>query len=216
MTVVSPTIQAMKDHGYATLTDTQLLSALSDANIEFGTADSWPHLLLQNTQTVDGTVTPTDVLVANAIQATGQIVKVIDTTNGITLAPMRLDDIGDDPTLLTQSSVYALGYYVDAGRVYRLGNKITSRIDYKVWSYVVPGAFGTTGDSWNIPAQATPAVLALALSKCAAMEDDIAMANYWEQLYLRRLARIRDSLLTTNFDRPDRIVDIMYDDIQFY
>lgn len=215
MTTIAAAIQSMKDHGYGDLSDAQLIACLSDANIEFCAMESWPFLEKQATVTVNGSSSPTDLLSMPAdLQS---VLTVTDTTNLLQLRACRVDDVlKDDAWRYGVAASFAQAYY-RVGSAWHLDYPISTSIPYFITYVSVPTAFAATSDSWGAtPAAAQPAVVAMALSKAALMTDDPQMSTYWEQLAIRRIERIREFLWVAQYDQPDRIVNIMDDDIQLF
>lgn len=200
--LVSEMLAEMRDHGFDDLTDTRLLGFINDTYYDVVSREPWPFLEKVAVPTVsnaDGSLTaPTDIK---------QILKLVDTTQGTRLEPMRADEffqLNANQLALTGNPL--LYYFVGAQTyVFPIPTAATLKLQY----IATPAALTTTPDSTPILPTRHHRVLVLgALVKCYMLEDDAENAAVFTNMYEQRLQQMRNDLWMRQYDRPDRIEDV--------
>lgn len=203
--LASEMVTEVRDHGFDDLTESRILSFLNDAYFDICSREPWPFLEKTATLTINsaGLVTaPTDRL---------SVLNVYDSTNGGTLKPQRLDDISDlYGTNLAAAEAQARHYYFigTAMYVYPVPSA-TIKMNY----IHQPAAITTSPDTSPIlPLHAHRLLVTGALAKAAVMEDDPDLAAVYTNMFETRLSQARSALWMRQYDRPDNIQDVFWED----
>lgn len=203
--LVSEMVTEVRDHGFDDLTESRILSFLNDAYLDICSREPWPFLEKTATLTVNsaGLVTnPTD------IQA---VLNIYDSTDGGKLEPQRLDDISDlYGKNLTEAASQGRHYYFIGSSIYIYPvPSNTLKINY----IRTPALLTASPDTTPIlPTHIHRLLVTGALAKAAVMEDDPDLAAVYTNMFETRLMQARSALWMRQYDRPETIHDIFWED----
>lgn len=203
--LASEMVTEVRDHGFDDLTESRILSFLNDAYFDICSREPWPFLETTATLTINasGLVTsPTNVT---------SVLNVYDSTDGFSLQPQRLDDISDlYGQDLTEAAAQARHYYFigTSMYVYPVPSN-TIKMNY----IMEPEALTTSPDTSPIlPTHAHRLLVTGALAKAAVMEDDPDLAAVYVNMFETRLSQARSAMWMRQYDRPDSIQDVFWED----
>lgn len=199
--LVSEMLAEMRDHGFDDLTDARLLGFINDTYYDVISREPWPFLEKEAVPTVDTSgalTTPTDIK---------QILKLVDTTMGTRLEPMRNDEFLqlNASNLTTTGNPYAYYFIAEQPYVFPIPTTPTLKLFY----IATPAALTSTPDSSPIlPARHHRLIVLGSLVKCYMLEDDAENAAVFTNMYEQRMTQMRNDLWMQQFDRPDRIENV--------
>jgi hypothetical protein len=203
--LASEMVTEVRDHGFDDLTESRILSFLNDAYFDICAREPWPFLEATATLTINasGLVTsPTNVT---------SVLNVYDSSQGGSLQPQRLDDISDlYGQDLTLTGAQARHYYFIGGSMY-IYPVPSNTIKMNYISF--PEALTTSPDTEPVlPTHAHRLLVTGALAKASVMEDDPDLAAVYTNMFETRLSQARSAMWMRQYDRPDNIQDVFWED----
>lgn len=201
----SDVISVLKDHGFDDYTDPQFLVILNEVQNDVCTLEPWPLLELPFTF---NTVAGSNVLtLPTNFSAFLQLVNI---TTGYALVPERWDVIEKGyANYLTQQS--APQYYYFKGESAFMYPVPDSVYALQGGIQITPVQLVLTSDVFTWPTRHLWVIVFGALVKLFQMESDEQRAQFYQAAYDSRLTRAREDLWKRQYDRHDRIYDVMDD-----
>lgn len=199
--LASEMIQEVKDHGFDGIADASILEFINDAYFIFCAKEPWPFLEKSSALTTDGAgkvTTPTDIR---------SILILVDTTNGNTLFPKRLDTLTQLFSKELAKTGNAIWYYFIGDSLYLF--PIPTGVAYTARYLLRPTALATT-DAPIFDSNFHRLLVMGANKRCAVITDDIELADYWAKEEDRYEQDIRNVLWRKQYDEPDTIQDVDY------
>ena len=199
--LVSEMLSEIRDHGFDDLTDSRILSFLNDTYFDVCSREAWPFLEATAAATVDASgklTAPTDV---------SKVLKLVDTANSRSLAPMRLDSFTGTYSGDLTASGDPFAYFFVGNDLYVYPIPASASLTLRYIGR--PDALTVTPDSEPIlPTQHHRVVVLGSLVKCYMMEDDFENSAMFTNAYEKRIFDMRQDLWTRNYDRPDVMLDV--------
>lgn len=206
-------LSELDDHGFSDTTTTRKLVELNDALHDVCSREPWPFLEKTLQLSFDGT----SGLASNFPSDFRQMLTVTDPSTGSTINAERADVIRKRNASQLTYSAAPTWFYEEAGKVKVFpipssGYKLDS-----LYLCVHPTIDGSTLESGIlIPARHSRVVVVGALYKLYALEDDPENSQLFKSEFEDRILKMREDLVRTQYDRPDRIWVVDEDDWDMY
>lgn len=202
-------------YGFSDTDTTTLVDMINEAYHDICSLEAWPFLEKQITLTFDGT---SDVP-TNFPSDFGSVITIVDTSSGIGLDPMRIEEHYRRHAVLLTLQGNPLYYWFlnNTMHVYPIPSA-QSGTNNLVMNYVSdePDLTNTTLSAQILlPAAFHWAIIYSVLSALYLEEDDEAQSDYFQNRADRKIARMRERLWRHHFDRADTI-EVLDDDADYY
>lgn len=223
---VSDITQELADHGFGnTVTTTRQLWFINDTIWDICSREKWPFLEKSVTLTFSGS-SATATNWPSDFKAT---LSMVNTANGQVVQPERVEFLDKRNAMnLTQGGPPVWYFFIGSGGT-SAGDAEAPVGDSAACNFwPIPGsgdvvlmrymaqhpqvAANTTESGILIPPQHHRAISLGALWKCFDQEDDPDMAMRYQTLYENRIESMKRDIFMRQYDRPDRVYVIGYDD----
>jgi hypothetical protein len=222
---VTDITQELTDHGFGnTVPSARQIWFINDTIWDICSRDKWPFL----EKTVTLTFAGNSATASNWPSDFKAVMSMVDTSNGSVIQPERVEFLDKRNALnLTQSGDPVWYSFIGTGgtsagdsgspgepavcNFWPLpGGNTTVQMRYLAQHPQVTSL--TTESGILIPPQHHRVISLGTLWKCFDMEDDPEMATRYQQLYEARIEAMKRDIFMRQYDRPDRIYVIGYDD----
>lgn len=215
MADVAAIISEIDDHGFADTSSTRKVGIINDTIADICSREPWPFLEKEASLAFDGTTGSPSNVPADF----SKLVGLHDPSTGAAVSWERWEVIRK--RFANQLTILGLGapinYYFVGGKlkVYPIpASSQTLDMDYICFHPTVDAS--TLEAAILIPARHSRAITLGSLYKLYALEDDPELSAVFAGEYEHRLSIMREDLVRTQYDTPDRIFVQDADDYDVY
>jgi len=206
---VAEIITDIKEHGFTDYTDAQLVSIINDAVWDIDSREQWPYL----DTSIDLTFAASSSTASNFPAQFSKVLSVVNASTGVVLVPEAFDVIRKSyPTALTTTGEPTRYYFIGTQfNVYPVpGAATTLKMAYTQWQTELTAASIET--AILLPPRHHRLIVLKSLENIYLKEDDLQTSNFFSNLFDKRFANMTYDMTMQQFDRPQRIYSVDFDE----